>query len=278
MAFSYSSKDIRLDGTTLRASCRDKFGGYRDSGLDLDEILGNVDGVFIWGLKLFSKSAANLRVEGGTLHGELRSKDNSWKSASFDLNTQVANVNGTLTATNLPAALAVPNGQAFDAAVAQFGNALDKNPGFKISVVEEKDGSTLWYVNASAENKTDTFFKTYDANATASFMHVVQSKGRPIERVSADVFSARVGAEVSYIGTPPNAVATYAGVNANLSLFKTEASVFDLNLGLGVETGVGVKNGSLDVHVAGCGVTIGKRVSIAVLGNEFGIDFGKFFD
>lgn len=115
------------------------------------------------------------------------------------------------------------------------------------------------------------------ADARASFMHTVQSKGRPVEQVSADVFSAYAGASVEYIQIGEYKFGTYAGAGAELNLFKADASVFDLKLGVGVETGAGIRNGSLDAHVAGCGVTIGKRMSISVFGNEIGIDFGKFF-
>lgn len=43
-------------------------------------------------------------------------------------------------------------------------------------------------------------------------MHVVKSSGKPIDQVSADVFTARVGALAR----------SYKGVKANVSLFKAK--------------------------------------------------------
>ena len=58
------------------------------------------------------------------------------------------------------------------------------------------------------------------------------------------MFGAEAGAEISR---------THAGVQANVHLIKAEVSVFDLQLGAGVDTGAGIKDDSLDVHVAGVG-------------------------
>ena len=110
-------------------------------------------------------------------------------------------------------------------------------------------------------------------------MHTLQSKGRPVEQVSFDVLAASVGTDVGYLDMGNGLkFGTYAGAGAELNLFKADASVFDVKLGVGVQTGAGIKNGSIDAHIAGCGVTIGKRMSISVFGNEIGIDFGKFFN
>lgn len=278
MAFQASSQDISLDGAVLKAFCKNKFGGLVPSELDLNAVLGSTDGDLVWGLTGFQGSARNISLSGTILHAEVQKHDGSWTDDTFDLAAVVSNVNGKLEAINVPAIVAVPTGEALQVAINQFGDALRNNPGWKVQYAVEPDGSTLWYVNAQAENKTDTFFKTYSADTRASFMHTVQSSGRPIEQVNVDVFSAYAGAEVQYVEIGGEKFGTYAGVGAELNLFKADASVFDLKLGIGVETGAGIKNGSLDVKVAGCGATIGKRVSISVLGNEFGLDFGKFFD
>jgi len=150
---------------------------------------------------------------------------------------------------------------------------LDNTPELKLSVVEEKDGAQLWYTNATVEGDKMLIFKTYTADATASFMHVAQQKGTPIEQVSVDVFAASASATVSTTADVP----TYAGVDARLSLVKAKAGIFDLDLGVGVETGAGIKNGSLDLHVAGCGVSIGTKMSISAFGSSFGIDFGRLW-
>lgn len=156
----------------------------------------------------------------------------------------------------------------------QFSQMLDKTAELKLSVVEEKDGAQLWYANAKVEEASKMcIFKTYTADATTSFMHVAQQKGTPIEQVSVDVFTAGASATLGMTGD----FTTYAGVDARLSLVKAQASIFDLDLGVGVETGVGIKNGSFDAHVAGCGVSIGTIMSISAFGCSFGIDFGRLF-
>jgi hypothetical protein len=98
-------------------------------------------------------------------------------------------------------------------------------------------------------------------------MHLAQSTGKPIEDVNVDVFTASVSATAG----------TYVGVEANVSLVKAEASIFDLNLGIGVDTGFGIKDDSLGAKFAGCGIEIGRKVSISVFGSGFGIDFGRLF-
>lgn len=56
---------------------------------------------------------------------------------------------------------------------------------------------------------------------------------------------------------------------------KGQASILDLKLKLRVETGVHFKDGSADLHVLGCGVTLGTRVGVSVVGNEFAVDFNR---
>ena len=61
----------------------------------------------------------------------------------------------------------------------------------------------------------------------------LRSNGKPIEQVNVDVFTLGVAATGSYLGA-----------EANVSLFKAEGGL--RNLGIGVDTGVGIKNDSLN--------------------------------
>ena len=149
----------------------------------------------------------------------------------------------------------------------QLSQAMD-NPNFKLCAREEPDGSTVFYANAGVEYEHGIIIRSFTAEAKASIFHTAQKKGRPIEQATADFISASAGAEFGSL---------YTGVDANLSLIKLKASVFDLNIGVGVETGAGIKDGSLDLHLAGCGFQIGRKVSISVFGGSFGIDFGPLF-
>ena len=103
------------------------------------------------------------------------------------------------------------------------------------------------------------------AGASASILHQVGKNGG-IQTVSLDI-----------IQTKANAWASQAGIGVGLSanLINAKASVFDLNLGVGVDTGVGVHDDSVTLEAAGCGFTVGRKVGVSVLGNSFGVDFGR---
>ena len=46
-------------------------------------------------------------------------------------------------------------------------------------------------------------------------------------------------------------------------------------VGAGVSTGAGIKDDSLNLKLAGCGVKVGRKVGVSVFDNEIGVDFGK---
>ena len=88
------------------------------------------------------------------------------------------------------------------------------------------------------------------------------------ERVSIDfdIGTAQAGAVSS---------ATYVGADAKLKLAGGSVGPFEANLGIGVSTGAGIKDDSLDVKAVGCGFTIGRKIGISVLDNNISIDLGK---
>jgi hypothetical protein len=69
----------------------------------------------------------------------------------------------------------------------------------------------------------------------------------------------------------------YIGAEIGVDLISAQAAIFDLNLGYALTTGIGLQDGSLEVEVAGCGITIGKRVGISAFGTGVSIDFGRLF-
>jgi hypothetical protein len=98
MAFQQSSDNIRLEGSTLHATCFKTDGTHVESALPLDTCIGNIDGVFKWGYKAFSQSARNIRlVNGVTLRAELSKPDRSWHDATLDLSAHIRNIEGVLT-------------------------------------------------------------------------------------------------------------------------------------------------------------------------------------
>ena len=65
----------------------------------------------------------------------------------------------------------------------------------------------------------------------------------------------------------------YAGAGVGFNLAGGSASIFDFNLGAGLSTGAGLKDESIELKLAGTGVTVGRKISISVFDNSFGIDF-----
>ena len=263
--FMDSCRNLRLDGddsSVLRADLKRNDGSWRDAFVDLNIFLGNTDGKFASNKKAFRDSARRIRLTGSVISAELQKDNDTWSSDSFDLRARLLNNNGVFQAIEVPIILAIPKEQE-NVVLKQLDEALI-DPAFKFQAVQEKDGVTIFYGNASISSE-GTFFKTCTAEAKASVMHLVQSKGRPIEQVNVDVFTARASATVG----------SYIGADAGVSLIKAEGSIFDLNLGIGVDTGAGIKDESLDIHALGCGFQVGRKVSISVFGNSFGLDFGR---
>ena len=98
MSFSASSKDIHLEGATLFADCAKADGEeFSSSRLDLDNMIGNIDGNFQWGESSFSQSAQNIRLEGSTLYAELQTPSGNWQDASVNLDEHIGNMDGELT-------------------------------------------------------------------------------------------------------------------------------------------------------------------------------------
>ncbi len=97
MSFSLTSKNIAIASNgVLSAECKELSGDYNGSTIDLNDYLGNVNGVFQWGSEAFSATANSLTVSGSTLSGQLKKLDNSWVNASVNLDEHIKNDNGVL--------------------------------------------------------------------------------------------------------------------------------------------------------------------------------------
>ncbi|KIO27612.1 hypothetical protein M407DRAFT_7201 [Tulasnella calospora MUT 4182] len=97
MAFSLSSTNVRLDGTTIRAKCKTKDGKLVDSALDLNLHIGNKEGNFSLSIGLFGASASDIRLDGSTLHAVLATSKQVKAPKFIDLNACLENINGALT-------------------------------------------------------------------------------------------------------------------------------------------------------------------------------------
>lgn len=156
-----------------------------------------------------------------------------------------------------------------EAAAAKFVDTLEKffGPGDEISfkVAKEEDGTELFFANAGLDKKSGLLFRTVTAEARVSLMKILQQKGLKIEQVNSDILTAYASATMG----------TYVGVEAGASLVELEASIFNANLGFGVGTGMGIKDGSVVVKILGTGVKLGQKIGVSVLGSGFEVDFGK---
>ncbi len=97
MPFSRSSRDIHLErNTVLVAWCRRIDGSESQSHLDLNQNIGNKQGVFDVGGKNFNGSARKVRLEGNSLCADLKSSNGHWYRDSINLDALVENRDGNL--------------------------------------------------------------------------------------------------------------------------------------------------------------------------------------
>ncbi|RDW56510.1 hypothetical protein BP5796_13151 [Coleophoma crateriformis] len=96
MALNTSSRNLTLDGTSLKAECQNEEGHWKDVDLELEQLLGNLSGNFVWMGKDFGKNARDIRLEGSVLHALLPTSPTTWNPTHVDLNDRVCNKDGLL--------------------------------------------------------------------------------------------------------------------------------------------------------------------------------------
>lgn len=69
---------------------------YKDSTVELNNCLGNIDGQFKLKNTNFALSAFNVTFDGRTLRGDLYNAVGNWSSTSIDLNSVLGNNQGNL--------------------------------------------------------------------------------------------------------------------------------------------------------------------------------------
>lgn len=135
------------------------------------------------------------------------------------------------------------------------GNAFVVNPGQGgVSTLSVQGGVIV------TKELTGPRFTIIDS---AALMRVSNGDTNGLDGVDVSIFEAHAGAEGS---------STYVGAGAGITLAGGSVSIFDFNLGAGVSTGAGIKDDSISVKVAGVGGSVGRKISISVLDNSFGID------
>jgi len=86
MSLSQSSPSLSLDGTTLSVG----------SKIDLNNHIGNIEGVLTWNQSNFGLSSNAMSLNGSTLSARCRRSNGTWNNSTINLDEHISNNNGTL--------------------------------------------------------------------------------------------------------------------------------------------------------------------------------------
>ena len=101
MSFSQSSSQIQLQDVTLTAECKRISGEYNSSSLNLDDHVGNHDGVLTFGSKRFSDTSDYISLSGSVLQASCRDCMGGYVCSELNLDDYISNIDGVLTPINL---------------------------------------------------------------------------------------------------------------------------------------------------------------------------------
>ncbi|KAB5589401.1 Cyanovirin [Ceratobasidium theobromae] len=99
MSFSRTSRNVSLNGSTLRAECQRRDGSWGSwSEINTNNFLGNIDGNFQWGDANWTLTARNTHFNSPIVTSDLQRRDQSWVSGrTVNLDEHIANIDGQLT-------------------------------------------------------------------------------------------------------------------------------------------------------------------------------------
>ena len=124
----------------------------------------------------------------------------------------------------------------------------------------------LIYGSCGVEFKDNIFF-TVKAEAKIAVMRIFNETDTPLKNVSIEVLTASVSVSLG----------SYNGFDLHVALVEGQLSCFDIKLGVGIDSGVGIEDDSHKMKVMGAGLICGRRLGISLYGSEFAIDFKRFF-
>lgn len=97
MAFSRTSTHIELHGSVLHARCKNQYGAFESSSLDLDDCIANDHGVMKWKRAgHFSSTARKPRLDGIVLNAECRDSSGNYNHSALLLDEAIENIDGKL--------------------------------------------------------------------------------------------------------------------------------------------------------------------------------------
>lgn len=94
--FSHTCRDISISGGHLTAICRTANQAERNTGINLDRFIGNIDGQLTWGEHNFSHSCTRIYVDNNRLKAICRTMDGQELKGSLNLDRAISNINGKL--------------------------------------------------------------------------------------------------------------------------------------------------------------------------------------
>ena len=95
--FSLTSRNIRLSGTELQAQCKAEDGSYKDSSLDLNKYIGNIEGCLEWKYAGFADSSKDISLSGSSyLLATCQTSQGTFYNSAINLDEQIVNINGQL--------------------------------------------------------------------------------------------------------------------------------------------------------------------------------------
>ena len=124
-----------------------------------------------------------------------------------------------------------------------------------------------YYTDRLCKVTKNTYGPSFCFSSTAGVLHVSNAGKESVQRqLEAEFFTASAGAEYSKL---------YKGGIAKVTLAGGDVSGVSYHVGAGLSTGAGIKDDAVQVKLAGCGFSVGRKVGVSVFDNELAVDFGK---
>ena len=72
------------DGHILKSTCKDRSANSRETSLDLNSVIGNVDGNLVAGSSGYLKTCKNITLNGDLLQADCLTYNKDWRFTRFD--------------------------------------------------------------------------------------------------------------------------------------------------------------------------------------------------
>lgn len=270
MAFTLTSKKIKLKHSILHAKCLRKDGTWNDSEIELDYLLRVQDnGYFQWHpdggwYGKCRKSCVTTYEHNGVMVTTLSADTYHSFTPSIYLDDRIKNFDGRLIYNFDKCMILADATNHEDVALWLKDIYAEHRSTVQTLIAEGADGKKYMYVDTTFEKHEGVLLEV-SAEAEASVFHVANDNGG---MKTVEVSVLQVEAE-AWGGT------TGAGVGLSANLIDVNAACFDITIGIGVETGAGVHEGSVTFKFMGCGITLGRKLGISIFGCTFAIDFSR---